>query len=80
MVVANPDIVIITSGNFQAFVPGGKWIPLGPGINIQQSKHRLAWFTTRPAYVDSNARRRGAFLLFGISFIIVPMMLLLSSS
>src|SRR5699024_8174865 len=48
-------------GNFQAFVPGGKWIPLGPGINIQQSKHRLAWFTTRPAYVDSNARRRGAF-------------------
>ncbi|EAM8615763.1 ABC transporter substrate-binding protein [Salmonella enterica] len=61
IVSANPDVVVITSGNFDAFVPGGRWIPLGPGVDSQFSRRRLAWFTTRPAYANSTARRNGAF-------------------
>ncbi|EBP0013112.1 ABC transporter substrate-binding protein [Salmonella enterica] len=61
VIALNPDIVILTSGNFQAFVPGGRWIPLGPGVNIVESRHKLAWFTTRPAYANSTARRNNAF-------------------
>lgn len=61
MIAANPDVVILTSGNFQAFVPGGRWIPLGPGVNIDESRRKLAWFTSRPAYADSTARRNSAF-------------------
>ena len=61
VIALNPDIVILTSGNFQAFVPGGRWIPLGPGVNTEESRHKLAWFTTRPAYANSTARRNNAF-------------------
>ncbi|HGM7288889.1 ABC transporter substrate-binding protein [Serratia ureilytica] len=61
VIAANPDVVILTSGNFQAFVPGGRWIPLGPGVNIDESRRKLAWFTSRPAYADSTARRNSAF-------------------
>ncbi|MDJ4288755.1 ABC transporter substrate-binding protein [Salmonella enterica] len=61
VIALNPDIVILTSGNFQAFVPGGRWIPLGPGVNIVESRRKLAWFTTRPAYENSTARRNNAF-------------------
>ncbi|EJE2970226.1 ABC transporter substrate-binding protein [Salmonella enterica] len=61
VIALNPDIVILTSGNFQAFVPGGKWIPLGPGVDTEESRRKLAWFTTRPAYANSTARRNNAF-------------------
>ncbi|WP_159567261.1 ABC transporter substrate-binding protein [Budvicia diplopodorum] len=61
VLAAGPDVVILTSGNFQAFVPGGRWIPLGPGTDITESRRRLAWFTTRPAYTSSPARQNGEF-------------------
>ncbi|UMS28651.1 ABC transporter substrate-binding protein [Escherichia coli] len=61
VIAANPDIVILTSGNFNAFVPGGRWIPLGPGVDMQESRRKLSWFTTRPAYSTSTARRKGEF-------------------
>ncbi|PAV01472.1 ABC transporter substrate-binding protein [Arsenophonus sp. ENCA] len=61
IVSANPHIVILTSGNFQASVPGGRWIPLGPGADIKEARTRLAWFTTRPAYKNSSAQHNNAF-------------------
>lgn len=61
VIAANPDIVIITSGNFNAFVPGGRWIPLGPGVDMKESRRKLSWFTTRSAYSTSTARRKGEF-------------------
>lgn len=61
IVSANPDIVVLTSGNFNAFVPGGRWIPLGPGVDMEEARRKLAWFTTRPAYATSSARRNGQF-------------------
>lgn len=61
IIAANPDIIIITSGNFQAFVPGGHWIALGAGADIAAAQQKLAWFTSRAAYASSNARHQGAF-------------------
>ncbi|WP_024910947.1 ABC transporter substrate-binding protein [Chania multitudinisentens] len=61
IVSANPDIVILTSGNFKTLVPGGRWIPLGPGADMQEARRKLVWFTTRPAYANSPARRNGEF-------------------
>lgn len=61
IVAANPDIVILTSGNFKAFVPGGRWIPLGSGTDMHEARQKLSWFTTRPAYANSTALRKGKF-------------------
>lgn len=61
VITANPDIVILTSGNFKAFVPDGQWIPLGPGVDMQEARSKLSWFTNRPAYANSTARRKGEF-------------------
>lgn len=50
VVASNPDQVIVTSANWQAYVPGGHWIPLGPGADPDELQKKLEWFTTRGAY------------------------------
>lgn len=50
VVVSNPEHVVVTSANWQAYVPGGHWIPLGPGADPEEMRKKLEWFTTRDAY------------------------------
>jgi iron complex transport system substrate-binding protein len=61
IVVANPDHVVITSAEWEAYVPGGRWVPLGPGSNSAEAERKLRWFTTRPAYTGIKAQRNRAF-------------------
>ncbi|MBN3160630.1 ABC transporter substrate-binding protein [Pectobacterium brasiliense] len=61
VIVENPEIVVITSGNFEAFVPGGRWIGLGPGQDMAEGRKRLEWFLGRPAYTNSVAKQQRAF-------------------
>ena len=61
VIVANPDHVVVTSAEWEAFVPGGRWIPLGPGSDKNETRRKLEWFTSRPAYTGITANKRGAF-------------------
>ncbi|OPA91054.1 ABC transporter substrate-binding protein [Pseudomonas fluorescens] len=61
VIVANPAQVVITSANWEAFAPGGHWVGVGPGADIAQARHKLAWFTRRPAYAGIRAQETQAF-------------------
>ncbi len=61
VVAANPDQVVITSANWEAFVPHGSWIGVGPGADLAEAAHKLAAYTKRPAYAGVTANRNQAF-------------------
>lgn len=61
VVAANPDQVVITSANWKAFVPNGRWIGLGPGADPARAAAKLKGFTQRPAYAGTTAKKTGAF-------------------
>jgi len=61
VIVANPDHVVVTSANWEAFAPGGRWIGVGPGADMTQARHKLAWYTQRPAYAGIKAQDNQAF-------------------
>lgn len=61
VVAANPDQVIVTSANWQAFVPNGRWVGLGPGASADDAERKLAFYPTRAAYTGVTAQRTHAF-------------------
>lgn len=61
VIVANPDQVVVTSANWEAFAPGGHWVGVGPGADMDQARHKLAWYTQRPAYAGIKAQQTQAF-------------------
>ncbi len=61
VVVSNPDHVIVTSADWQAYVPGGRWIPLGPGADLNQARKKLEWYPTRDAYTGTTAQMTNSF-------------------
>lgn len=61
VVAANPDQVVITSANWQAFVPNGHWIGVGPGADLSQAARKLEYYTAWPAYAGIKANQSGAF-------------------
>lgn len=59
VVAANPDVVIITGGNWGAYVPGGAWVGLGPGTDMVEARRKLAGLAKRPAYSQTKAVKDG---------------------
>ncbi|CAN5125411.1 ABC transporter substrate-binding protein [soil metagenome] len=59
VVAANPDVVIITGGNWGAYVPGGAWVGLGPGTDMAEARRKLAGLAKRPAYSQTQAVKNG---------------------
>lgn len=57
VIAANPEHVVVTSADWEAYVPGGHWIPLGPGADETVTRQKLEWFTTRSAYTDIAAQK-----------------------
>ncbi|OCP06363.1 ABC transporter substrate-binding protein [Ensifer sp. LC13] len=57
VVASNPEHVVVTSANWQAYVPGGHWIPLGPDADPEETRRKLEWFTTRDAYTGIAAQK-----------------------
>ncbi len=57
VIAANPEHVVVTSADWEAYVPGGHWIPLGPGADPKVTRQKLEWFTTRSAYTDIAAQK-----------------------
>ncbi|MFC4235641.1 ABC transporter substrate-binding protein [Thalassospira xianhensis] len=61
VLVSSPDHVIVTSAAWDAYVPGGKWVPVGPGADAQLVKEKLEYYPTRSAYLGIAAQKTYAF-------------------
>lgn len=59
VVAANPDVVVITGGNWGAYVPGGAWVGLGPGSDLIEARRKLAGLARRPAFSQTKAVKDG---------------------
>ncbi|MCO5966582.1 ABC transporter substrate-binding protein [Sinorhizobium meliloti] len=57
VIAANPEHVVVTSADWEAYVPGGHWIPLGPGADPKVTREKLEWFTSRSAYTNISAQK-----------------------
>ena len=61
VIVSNPDHIIVTSAQWDAYVPGGRWVPVGPGADANLVKSKLEYYPTRPAYLGIAAQKSHAF-------------------
>lgn len=59
VVAANPEVVIITGGNWGAYVPGGAWVGLGPGTDLAEARRKLEGLAKRPAFSQTQAVKNG---------------------
>lgn len=59
IVAANPDVVIITGGNWGAYVPRGAWVGLGEGADLSEARRKLANLAKRPAFSQTAAIKNG---------------------
>ncbi|NSY40452.1 ABC transporter substrate-binding protein [Leisingera sp. ANG59] len=59
VIASNPDQIVVTGGNWDAYVPGGKWIGVGPGSDVQQATKKLAALMERPAFTGVTAVEEG---------------------
>lgn len=57
VIASNPEHIIVTSADWEAYVPGGRWIPLGPGADKDEIKKKLAWYPSRTAYTGIDAQK-----------------------
>ena len=61
VLAADPQHVVITSAHWEAYVPGGPWIGVGPGADLREAAAKLQAFTRRPAYAGIAAQRHRQF-------------------
>jgi len=61
VIVSNPSHIIVTSAMWDIYVPGGKWVPVGPGADPDEVVEKLKFYPTRPAYLGIKAQKTNAF-------------------
>ncbi|OOG36568.1 ABC transporter substrate-binding protein [Polaromonas sp. A23] len=61
VVAANPAHVVVTSANWEAYAPGGAWVGVGPGADMDEARRKLQAYPQRAAYTGSPASRDRAF-------------------
>lgn len=59
IIAANPDQVIITGGNWEGYVPGGDWVGVGYGADVDAARQKLEGLTKRPAFTGIKAVETG---------------------
>ncbi|WP_365883638.1 ABC transporter substrate-binding protein [Bosea sp. (in: a-proteobacteria)] len=55
IIVRDPDVVIVTGGNWEALAPNGAWVGLGPGADLGKAQAKLAALAARPAFRSTKA-------------------------
>ena len=61
IIAANPEHVVVTGGNWDAYVPGGAWVGVGPGSDMQAARAKLEALTSRTAMTGIQAVEEGNF-------------------
>ena len=59
IVAAKPDVVIVTGSAWDAYVPGGAWVGVGPNADLGEARRKLTALTQRPAFRTIPATERG---------------------
>ncbi|OSP54289.1 ABC transporter substrate-binding protein [Pseudoruegeria sp. SK021] len=59
IIASDPDQIIATGGNWEAYVPGGAWVPVGPGADANEARRKLAALMERPAFTGVKAVETG---------------------
>ncbi|HLP68688.1 MAG TPA: ABC transporter substrate-binding protein [Rhizobium sp.] len=59
IIASNPDQVIVTGSNWELYVPGGKWVGVGPGADAATATQKLAALMQRPAFTGVKAAEEG---------------------
>lgn len=49
ILAADPEQVVVTGGNWDAYVPGGDWVGVGPGADMESARAKLEALTERTA-------------------------------
>ena len=57
VLASDPEIVLVTSARWEAYVPGGNWIGVGPGADMEDARRRLELYLEKPAYTGIAAQR-----------------------
>ncbi|PSJ47401.1 ABC transporter substrate-binding protein [Zobellella endophytica] len=55
IIASNPNHVIVTGGMWEAYVPGGGWVGVGPGQDQAEARRKLEALTHRPAMTGIEA-------------------------
>jgi iron complex transport system substrate-binding protein len=55
IIAANPEQVIVTGGQWEAYVPGGAWVGVGPGSDMEAARAKLEALTQRTAMTGVEA-------------------------
>ncbi|WP_439605167.1 ABC transporter substrate-binding protein [Shinella sp.] len=59
IIASNPDQVIVTGSNWELYVPGGKWVGVGPGADKAEAARKLSELMKRPGFTDIKAVKDG---------------------
>lgn len=59
IIASNPDHMVVTGGNWDAYVPGGAWVGVGPGADMDAARAKLEGLTTRTAMTGIKAVEDG---------------------
>ncbi|GHC65253.1 ABC transporter substrate-binding protein [Limoniibacter endophyticus] len=55
IIASNPDQIIITGGSWENYVPGGNWVGVGYGADVEEAERKLENLTKRPAFTGVKA-------------------------
>lgn len=55
IIARDPDVVIVTGGNWDMLAPGGGWVGLGPGADLSAARSKLEALAKRPAFAHGKA-------------------------
>ncbi|MDW4497195.1 ABC transporter substrate-binding protein [Sulfitobacter sp. D35] len=59
IIASDPDQIVVTGGSWEAYVPGGAWIGVGPGADEANARTKLARLMERPAFTGVKAVETG---------------------
>ena len=59
VIASDPDQIVVTGGNWDAYVPGGAWIGVGPGADEFKARTKLAALMERPGFTGVSAVEKG---------------------
>lgn len=55
IIASNPQQVVVTGGDWEAYVPGGAWVGVGPGADLTEAHRKLEALTHRTAMTGIDA-------------------------
>ncbi|KGJ09025.1 ABC transporter substrate-binding protein [Paracoccus sphaerophysae] len=59
IIAADPAQIVVTGGEWESSAPGGAWVGMGPGSDMDKARDKLAALMQRPAFTGVKAVQDG---------------------